>query len=98
MAQEVQALDKALFVSFFTTVFLFKPEVTQHQRADPLFTTLLNHLRMGPMTGDDVQFLHIRVGAPPAAATTHSTAADVVQPATPQSPTTPALEPLPPMA
>jgi len=37
-AQGAQALDKTLLVSFFTTVLLFEPEVTQRQWADPPFT------------------------------------------------------------
>jgi len=48
------------------------------------------------MTGD-MQFLNTCVGATPAAAATHGTAVDAVQPATPQTPTGPAFETLPPM-
>jgi len=42
--------------------------------------------------------LHTRVGVTPAAAATHGTAADAVQPATSQTPTASALEPLHPWA
>ena len=70
--------------------------MTQRQRADPLFTALLNRLRMGLMTAYNVQFLNTtRVGAMAAAAATHGTAMDMVQPTKPQTPTAPALEPLP---
>jgi len=41
-------------------------------------------------------FLNTRVGATPVAAT-HGTTVDAVQLVTPQTPTAPALEPLPPM-
>jgi len=51
---------------------------------------------MDLMTGD-VQFLNTCVAATPAAAATHGTAVDAVQPATPQTPTASALETLPPM-
>ena len=34
-AQSAQALGKALYISLFTTVIVFEPEVTQRQRADP---------------------------------------------------------------
>jgi len=47
-----------MYVSLFTIVILFEPEVTQRQRADPLFTALLNRLWMGLMTADDMQFLN----------------------------------------
>jgi len=51
---------------------------------------------MGLMTGGDVQFLNTRVGATPAATAIHGTTMDAVQPATPQTPTTPAFETPPP--
>jgi len=67
-------------------VILFESKVTQRQRADPLFTTLLNRPWMDPMSADDVQFLNTtRVGATAAAAATHGTAVDAIQPATPQT-------------
>jgi len=53
---------------------------------------------MGLITANNVQFLNIRAGATPAAAATHGAAVDVVPPAIPQTPTAPALEPLPSMA
>jgi len=58
---------------------------------------MLNRLWMGLMTADDVYFLNTRVGATPVAVAIHGTAVDAVQPATPQTSTAPALEPLPPM-
>ena len=79
-----------MYVSFFTTVIVFEPEVTECQRA---------HRSAQPSADGphDVPFLSTRVGTTPAAAAIHSTPMDPVQPATPQTPTTPALEPLPPM-
>jgi hypothetical protein len=54
-------------VFLFTAVILLEPAVTQLQRADLLFTALLNRLRIGIMMGDDVQFLNTtRFGAPAA--------------------------------
>jgi len=84
------------YVSLFTTVILIEQKVTQRQRADPLFTALLSRLQMGFMTAN-VQFLNTYVGATPVAATTHGTGVDAIQPAVPQTPTAPALKPLPPM-
>ena len=56
----------------------------------------MKRVAAGLMTGD-VQFLNTCVGATPAAAATHGTAVDAVQPATLQTPNAPALEALPPM-
>jgi len=54
-------------VFLFTVAILFEPEVIQRQRADLLFTALLNRLRIGIMMADDVQFLNTsRFGAPAA--------------------------------
>ena len=97
-AQGAQALGKVLYISLRHSHCI-------RSRGDPApagrspFTALLNRLRIGLMTGDDVQCLNTRVGATPAAAAMfiHGTTMDAVQPATPQTPTTPALEPLPPM-
>ena len=61
-AQGAQALDKALYV---TTVSEFI-----RAGGDLLLTTLLNRLRMGFITGDNVQFLNTRVDATPADAET----------------------------
>ena len=64
------ALGKLLFTTCFTRAIVMEPEVTRRQSEDPAFASLLNRLRLGELTTQDVDLINSRYEAstPPTAA------------------------------